>query len=285
MTGSRPGVSVITIAHERIPHLTNQVASLAPQLHAGDEYIVVQMGGTDPTPTVRTIAATTCARVIALEVDPLGSLPLAQARNTGATHAVNDRLIFLDIDCVAERDLVDAYLMALESAPDPAVWSGPVGYLGPDTTSRAHGDPVLIEAADFPPHRPQPGQAVQVGIDPSLFWSLSFACRRSTWQIIGGFDEGYVGYGGEDTDFAYRTHAAEVPLAFIGDAVAYHQHHPTSSPPWQHLGDICRNASRFKDRWGWWPMGGWLQAFADAGAIHWNPESDRIAQQQGEGPR
>ena len=40
-----------------------------------------------------------------------------------------------------------------------------------------------------------------------------------------------------------------------------------SSPPWQHLDDILRNGAAFSERWGEWPMGGWLEAFAAAGAI------------------
>ena len=60
---------------------------------------------------------------------------------------------------------------------------------------------------------------------------------------------------------------AGTPLAWVGGAHAYHQHHPTSSPPWQHLDDILRNGRRFANRWGHWPMTGWLEAFERAGAV------------------
>ena len=39
---------------------------------------------------------------------------------------------------------------------------------------------------------------------------------------------------------------------------------------WQHLDDILRNGSRFAARWGEWPMTGWLEAFAEAGAVSWD---------------
>ena len=42
-------------------------------------------------------------------------------------------------------------------------------------------------------------------------------------------------------------------------ARAYHQHHPSSSPPVQHLADILRNGALFRRRWGRWPMEGWLR--------------------------
>ena len=35
-----------------------------------------------------------------------------------------------------------------------------------------------------------------------LFWSLSFAVTGDVVRV-GGFDEAYEGYGGEDTDFAF----------------------------------------------------------------------------------
>jgi GT2 family glycosyltransferase len=104
-----------------------------------------------------------------------------------------------------------------------------------------------------------------------LFWSLSFAVTADTWLAVGGFEESYEGYGGEDTDFAFTARAAGVPLVWVGGAHAYHQYHPTSAPPWQHLDDILRNGRLFADRWGSWPMEGWLEAFAAAGAIEQTP--------------
>jgi GT2 family glycosyltransferase len=105
------------------------------------------------------------------------------------------------------------------------------------------------------------------GTDPDLFWSLSFAISRRAWQRVGGFDEAYVGYGAEDTDFGHRVVRAGLEHGCAGDARAYHQWHPVSSPPVEHLDDILRNASLFHARWGRWPMVGWLAAFAELGLL------------------
>ena len=102
--------------------------------------------------------------------------------------------------------------------------------------------------------------------DPDLFWSLSFAASAEAWRQVGGFCEDYVGYGGEDTDFAHLAWPRGLDHRWHGDARAYHQWHPVSSPPVEHLDDILRNAALFHDRWGEWPMLGWLHAFEDAGA-------------------
>ncbi len=100
-----------------------------------------------------------------------------------------------------------------------------------------------------------------------LFWSLSFAVRAELWRELGGLCEQYSGYGGEDTDFGQLAASHRIPLTWVGGAWAYHQHHPGADPPVQHVGDIIRNASVFYQRWGWWPMGGWLAEFERRGLI------------------
>jgi GT2 family glycosyltransferase len=152
---------------------------------------------------------------------------------------------------------------------------GPVAYLPP---APAGGYPAtgLHALAQAHPARPVPANdELQPGDDHTLFWTLSFAVRRGTWERIGGFCEHYVGYGGEDTDYGQAARRAGVDLCWVGGAWAYHQHHAGESPPLQHLDDILRNAAHFHRRWGWWPMGGWLEAFAERGLARYEPTSDR----------
>jgi hypothetical protein len=56
-------------------------------------------------------------------------------------------------------------------------------------------------------------------------------------------------------------------MRWVGGAHAFHQFHPVSDPPVEHLHDIVRNAEIFHQRWGWWPMEGWLTAFHERGLI------------------
>jgi GT2 family glycosyltransferase len=107
-----------------------------------------------------------------------------------------------------------------------------------------------------------------------LFWSLSFALTARTWHETGGFCEDYTGYGGEDTDFALTAAARGVGLWWVGGAPAYHQHHPVSRPPVEHLDDILRNGALFRKRWGTWPMEGWLRGFAERGLVVHDRDTD-----------
>jgi GT2 family glycosyltransferase len=173
-------------------------------------------------------------------------------------------VVLLDVDCLAGRELVAAYADVVAADPD-TVWSGPVTYLAEPPRG---GYPLdRLDRLDDPhPARPDPGRGRRVrGADPDLFWSLSFALSRSAWERVGGFAEEYVGYGAEDTDFGHRVVAAGLELGWSGDARAYHQWHPVSSPPVEHLEDVLRNAGLFHRRWGRWPMEGWLRAFEERG--------------------
>jgi len=197
-------------------------------------------------------------------------LRLAAGRNAGAAAAREagaDLLVFLDADCLAHPDLLDRYAEAAAREPG-SLLCGAVTYLAEGVLPTGPDDIAALVA----PHsaRPSPADGViarAADAEYALFWSLSFACTPATWDRIGGFDERYEGYGAEDTDFGFRARDRSIPLDWVGGAHAVHQHHPTSTPPWQHLDDILRNGSVFARVWGSWPMGGWLDAFAEAGAI------------------
>ncbi|AGZ42931.1 glycosyltransferase family 2 protein [Actinoplanes friuliensis] len=202
-------------------------------------------------------------------------LRLAAGRDRGAERALaagEDLLVFLDADCLPGPDLLSRYRAAADAHPG-AVLCGPVTYL-PEGIRPENADALPALTAPHPA-RPAPPDHQNVVAGPDdhrLFWSLSFAVTAQTWRTVGGFDEAYEGYGGEDTDFGFTARARGVPLVWVGGAHAYHQYHPTSAPPWQHLDDILRNGKLFADRWGSWPMEGWLEAFAAAGAIERTPE-------------
>jgi GT2 family glycosyltransferase len=211
------------------------------------------------------------AHVVHCDKGP-GPLPVATARNVGALTALNDGadlLVFLDVDCIPGRNMIRRYSQA---AQDPehrgALLCGPVTYLPPPADAEV-GYPHALETLTNPhPARPAPRDGdIVAGTDYDLFWSLSFALTSSTWRTIGGFCDDYRGYGAEDTDFAQTARAAGVPMRWVGGADAYHQFHPVSDPPVEHVNDIVRNATIFHQRWGWWPMSGWLSAFEQRGLI------------------
>ena len=262
-------ISLVTIVHGRHEHLHQQLAGITRAGRGPDEHVIVAMGD----PTVRTLVAGSApnAQVLDVDVGASGELPLAAARNAGAAAAIasgTDLLVFLDVDCIPGPELFSWYLRAaIDPAHSDAILCGPVSYL-PARPESGYDLARLRSTASPHPGRPAPAPGqVLLARDRRLFWSLSFAVTVTTWARIGGFHTGYLGYGGEDTDFAEQAQAAGVGLRWVGGADTYHQHHPVSTPPTEHLHAIVRNARVFHERWGWWPMGGWLDAFAERGLV------------------
>lgn len=260
-------VAVVTIAAGRREHLALQARSLSRQDGDLDRYVVVDLGGDDPTPCF-----VDGPRAIVVSQPSSGDLPLARARNVGAAVADADVIVFLDVDCIADESLVRRYRDLCIRRP--GVHAGPVGYLPEQAPSTIDTDE-LGRFARYQPGRPMPTTRLHRTERIDLFWSLSFAVDRASWRRIGGFDQRYVGYGGEDTDFARRVDARGVPIWFSGGPRAFHQWHEVDSPPVRHLESICRNAQIFHDRWGAWPMVGWLAEFASRNLIEWAPDGDR----------
>jgi GT2 family glycosyltransferase len=261
--------AVITTVHGRGDHLRRQLRGLRDCTLVADRHVIVAVDDDDVPNVVATAGAS--AHVVNCNAATPGPMPVAAARNAGARAALElgaELLVFLDVDCIPSPGMIAAYLSAA-TQPDhrDALLCGPVTYLSPPGP---RGYPTKLgHLVDPHPARPapEPGQLVE-SKDYELFWSLSFALAARTWHRIGGFCTEYRGYGAEDTDFGQMASAAGIPMRWVGGAHAFHQFHPVSDPPVEHLHDIVRNAEVFHGRWGWWPMRGWFDAFAELGLIH-----------------
>lgn len=259
--------AVITTVHGRGAHLQRQLEGLARSTLMPDTHVVVALGD----PAVAETVAAVGAPAIVVDCPAPPPLPIGSARNLGAQTAQEhgaELLIFLDVDCIPGATLIERYLdVARRPEHASALLCGPVTYLQPP----GPGGYVIAQLCAHPdphPARPAPQDGTVLDtVDYSLFWSLSFAVNCGVWQEIGGFCARYRGYGGEDTDFAQCAAARGVPMRWVGGAHAFHQYHPVADPPVDHLDDILRNAAIFHQRWGWWPMEGWLSAFEEQGFI------------------
>ena len=126
------------------------------------------------------------------------------------------------------------------------------------------------------PTRSFPAAGTRQELNIGLFWSLAFAIRRQSFERIGGFDERFVGYGAEDTDFGFSAQRAGLPLIFVGGIPVFHQHHDGYDPPLQHFESIVLNAQLFHRKWHFWPMRGWLDAMAAIGLISFDDVQLRL---------
>lgn len=260
--------SVLTLVRGRADHLRNLMAGLARQTVRPRELVIAWMQPDrasdlpDPGCPVRHLHV------------PGEPMPLAAARNRAAEAASGTLLIFLDVDCIPSPTLVAAYARA--AAETDGLFLGEVLYLPP--APGAHLDAAALDdLARAHPARPSaPEAGLRPEPDPGQLWGLSFALPTGSWRGVGGMDETYVGYGGEETDLSVRLAASGLPAYWIGGARAYHQHHPVHVPPLQHFDAILANAARFHARHGRWCMTYWLDQFRTAGLIAWDPDAPAI---------
>ncbi|MGB3181982.1 MAG: galactosyltransferase-related protein [Cyclobacteriaceae bacterium] len=264
-----PRISILTLVHERRDHLVNLIMGLSRSKVMPNELVITFMNEAPYDDLPGLPFPIRMLRVDSAET----AIPLAEARNGAVQQADGDLLVFLDVDCIPDPALVGRFRQAAEQFD--GLMMGDIRYLPPQTAFDPCNFPALRKKAVAHPDRPVVHELVQPESRYELFWTLSFALQRELWDRLGGLDEGFRGYGGEDTDLAFTTRKMDIPFALV-DAVCYHQHHAVYRPPLQHFDDILVNAIRFHKKWDIWPMDGWLKAFADMGLIRWDKKSTEI---------
>ena len=170
------------------------------------------------------------------------------ARNLGVRHAEGSVILFLDGDTVPTPGYVRAlgHLPAL--LPD-AVVSGRRRYADLSTWSPAE----LLAWFDDERTAPEEWDELSwltneyersgnllITHPRSYKYQIGavLGCSRELFDDIGGFDETITGYGGEDYDFTYRAYNAGAVLAYVPEAVAWHD-----GPDW-----AGRDRPRRRDR-------------------------------------
>lgn len=159
---------------------------------------------------------------------------LARARNNGARAAANEILVFVDADLIAEKELLAAHArwhQALSDAVTLGMYRrvsvdgvsasmirGRVGSISNLLGDRESDPPPLVEymdkANDLATKRDDIFRAASGG---------NLGIRRRFFEEIGGFDETFSRYGGEDTELAYRAYTNGALLVPVPEAMAWHQ--------------------------------------------------------------
>lgn len=181
----RPPVSVVMpFAGGQAQARAAASALRALRIRDGDELILADNSG----------AASGLPGVTVVPV--AGECSPAHARNVGAERARSEWILFLDADCAAPAELIDAYFSD-PIDPDVGALAGEVAAAGGDQTVAArYGAARSFLAQDqhlAHPYRPRAAAA-------------NLLVRREAFAALGGFYEGLR--AAEDTDFCWRLQQA-----------------------------------------------------------------------------
>ncbi len=262
-------LSVLTLVRGRQTHLDNLIDGLRRQSVKPLELVIANMQTNAPV-----LPEDLEFPIVVVDIGG-ADLPLAAARNFAAYKARGQDLVFLDVDCIPSPTLLQSYSDGLAVAD--VCLMGEVRYLPELPISKDTSfDELVREARRHPARPPPPSSGFRMEPEVRNLWGLSFALPRHSFFMAGGFDERFIGYGGEETDFAERLGVAQVPLAWCAEAMALHQHHALHAPPLIFFDDIVRNARLFFDIWGSWCMEYWLGQFAEMNLIEWSTEEKTL---------
>lgn len=219
----RPQVTVVVCHYAQPEALHRLWPALRAQTLAPLEVVVADDGSPTPPVTPRSVHRSGGPVRVVRQAD-LG-FRAAAARNAGARDALGEVLVFLDADVVPEPAFLANLTRRVALCPDVLAVGrrrhADLGTLGPGADpSRA---PRLPEPAWL-----RDGYAASrdlLDADGRSFRyviSAVLACRRSLFTDLDGFDERFVGYGGEDWDLAYRAWNAGAVLVHEPSAIAWH---------------------------------------------------------------
>ena len=190
---SGPRVSFI-FAHggrSRLPQLQRTIQSVFAQQEVEIECVVVDQS---PVPLIGELPAQVVYRHLSKEGVPSG-WHKSWAYNVGARLASGEILVFQDGDiCVPQRYGAEVARTILKEGYDAASLQRFLFYLDPQATRQ-------MDVIDHPNLRQNPERVFQ------NWKGGTIAVRRDAFFSLGGFDEGFVDWGGEDDEFFDRCSA------------------------------------------------------------------------------
>ncbi|MGG5258848.1 glycosyltransferase [Phycicoccus avicenniae] len=214
-------VGVVVLHYRQQRQLERTLQALARQDYPSEAIeVVVTDDGTDPPPSV--------PDGVGLVTQEDRGFRAAAARNAGARRTRADVLVFLDADSTPEPSFLRAVTRLPRLLPEAVV----VG-------RRRHADlatvpvdaPIETSGPEHELTEPAWLREAYAGSSDLLHAdALSFrhvigaamACSRWWFDHVGGFDEGFTTYGGEDWEWAARAWEAGGLLAHAADATVWH---------------------------------------------------------------
>jgi len=258
---AEPGVSVVVPTYNRCELLGHTLDALAAQRPGGQDFevIVADDGSSDATGQVASSFADRLRLRYFFQEDQ--GYRVARVRNRGARMAAAPVLVFIDAGVRPGPDFVLAHLDAHRGVTGVTGAGSVTGSVAGDTSQGARGRLVVGYTYGYNPYDPCPGLAdmlarygpadvvramdgtpsfrdlrhdafAAVGFELNAMavpwmhcWSVNLSVSAADFWAVGGFDEDFRSWGGEDLDLGYRLTRHGVPMALSRAAWAIETPH------------------------------------------------------------
>lgn len=231
--------SIIICFYERLQHLKCCLDSIKNQSEYFDEVVIADDGsGESCVQELKRMITQYNFSIIHVSQNKRGFRPAA-ARNNGIRHASGDYLIFLDCDFVVlpgnirshlkasklGRFLASTYVYLNEEQTNTIFKEGVSDKLLEKLFRSIPEKTILKEHRRFVRHR----IFFRLGLASARKQRLSshFSIFREDLEHVNGYDENFVGWGGEDEDLAIRLAMSGLEgKSIIPEARSFHLFHP-----------------------------------------------------------
>ena len=225
-------VSVVVTYYEAPEALDLTLAALGSQTYPRELFEVVIVDDGSRTPLAPPVGSPLKVRVVHQEDRGFG---LARARNTGAKAANSEILVFLDCDMMPEAEWLTGHARWHHAACDALTlgFRAHVEVDGINAAAVRNRSGSLAELlADRPTERPEwiefhmTRTRDLTSDDDDSFRMVTggnLGVSRSFFELVGGYDETFTQWGGEDTEFGYRAHIRGGLLVPVREALCWHQ--------------------------------------------------------------
>jgi GT2 family glycosyltransferase len=216
-------VSTIVLAYGDEAALAECVDAVLASTGVDVDVVLVDNGCTVPG-----LVDTVAKRDRVTLVTPAENTGYAGGCNIGAGHATGDVLAFVNSDAIVAPTALAALVQALEDEQVGLVTAS-LRLAEDPTLLNAAGNPLNILGVAWAGHFREPATDYDTPQPVTLISGATFACRRSVWDALGGFDAAYFAYH-EDTELSVRCWQRGWQIRYVPDAVSVHHYEFSRNP-------------------------------------------------------
>lgn len=226
-------VSLIISTYNRPEALAKVLAGVARQTHSPSQILIADDGSAEPTRNLIEKWKSESGIAVRHIWHPDEGFRKTLILNKAIRAAEGEYIVFLDGDCVPHEKFIADH----EALVEKGFWvqgrrsfvkSEYVENFDPSTSvllwlmmGRMSG---LFKAIRFP------SPIIRRGTEQRGLIGCNMGIWREDLVAVNGFDESYIGWGGEDSDIGSRLYHLGRPRKFVyGHAIVYHLDHPTLS--------------------------------------------------------